>query len=401
MSVNYCFIDTTKELHRAAEQLSQSRTFYIDTEFEQGGTKLCLIQISSGAEIYLIDTLRLSAMAPLIDAITGDDSEWVLHSGKKDLELLTQKFRLTRLPRIFDTQIAWGLLHAESNVSLAYLNYNVLNLRTPKEHQASPWDIRPLPDPQLEYAASDVKTLPQLQGELVAMLQEQDKHPLVYEVSQELYCPAEKAPAVRPKASIAAFRNAWELDYGSQAALHFLIDWWNSTPPEQLPPGMKPNSLFQIARRMPESGEELARIKGVPGRWARQYGDLLTGRLIRASYNAQEHEYPPIEPQPYLTFREVQFEAFLFAAKYAVSKAATISPDIGFPPPVMHGLKERLQCEADIRGAADELAGWRQRWLAPPYLDFCERWETFDRQIVTMADGSADVMADAVRRPPR
>lgn len=390
MGLSYCFVDTTKGLHQAAQQLAQADTFYIDTEFELGsgnGGKLCLIQISAGEQIYLIDALRLSAMDPFIDAITGDDVQWVLHSGKKDLELLRDKFHLDRLPAIFDTQAAWGLLNAECTISLAYLNYTVLGRRTPKEHQASPWNTRPLPEPQLHYAASDVQTLPLLYTALGEMLERQSKRDLVHEVSRELCLPPEpeKTPPVQMPVSLADFRNAWELDYGSQAALQFLIDWWNTSPAQMRPAGMKPYILFQIARRMPESGQELARIKGVPARWARQYGDTLTGRLIRASYEAQESQFPPIEPQPYVTFEEIQLEAFLAAMKYAVSRMAGIAPEVSFPHWVMHGLKLRLLNNPDVRAAVVELQGWRQKWLAGPYLDFCKRWEPFDRGIAMLA----------------
>jgi len=213
--------------------------------------------------------------------------------------------------------------------------------------------------------------------------------------------------------SLADFRNAWELDYGSQAALQFLIDWWNTTPQHARPFGMKPYMLFQIARRMPESGQELARIKGVPGRWARQDGDRLTGRLIRASYEAKESQFPPIEPQPYFTFEELQLEAFLAAMKYAVCRVTSMAPDVCFPPALMQRLKQRLLNTPDIRAAVVELQGWRQTWLAGPYLDFCNRWEPFDRGIALLAaqsqaadaEGSLadsllvdDVLDDAVLR---
>lgn len=398
MRANYSFVDTTKGLHQAAQQLAHASTFYIDTEFElgSGGGKLCLIQISDGQQIYLIDALRLSAMDPFIDVVTGEGVQWVLHSGKKDLELLRDKFHLKRLPAIFDTQAAWGLLNAECTISLAYLNFTVLGRRTPKEHQASPWNTRPLPEAQLQYAASDVETLPLLHTALGEMLERQNKRDLVHEVSRELCLPAEleHTPPVQAPVSLADFRNAWELDYGSQAALQFLIDWWNTTPPQKRPAGMKPYLLFQIARRMPESGRELAQIKGVPARWAYQHGDWLTGRLIRASYEARESQFPPIEPQPYVTFEELQLDAFLAAMKYAVSRAAAIAPEICFPPSVMQALKQRLLNNPDVRAAVVELRGWRQAWLAGPYLEFCNRWEMFDRGIAAMANQDAGALAD-------
>jgi acetyl/propionyl-CoA carboxylase alpha subunit len=80
--------------------------------------------------------------------------------------LLMSRLRLDARPRVFDTQVAWALVTAEASVSLAYLVFRVLGLRTTKAHQADDWMRRPLPTNQLAYAACDVAHLPELRARL-------------------------------------------------------------------------------------------------------------------------------------------------------------------------------------------------------------------------------------------
>ena len=162
-------VDTRAALEGACQELAGATTVYLDTEFEssQRGTQLCLIQISRGEKIWLIDAVRLAAVEPLAQALGAPDQQWVLHAGQQDVRLLLSRLRMERPPRLFDTQIAWALLGPEHSVSLAYLQYRLLGLRSSKPHQADDWLRRPMSDSQLEYAASDVAHLPALHRELL------------------------------------------------------------------------------------------------------------------------------------------------------------------------------------------------------------------------------------------
>jgi ribonuclease D len=301
-----------------------------------------------------------------------------------DVELLANKLQLTHLPPIFDTQVAWGLLGAEFSVALAYLNYRVLGLRMAKEHQADPWAKRPLPQSQLVYAAEDIVTLPHLYKALRERLEKDGKWDLVFDVTEEFCFPPVKPKVTRSRIlTMEDFRNAWQLDYAGLAALQFLINWWNGLSGEQRPSGLNYPILFNIARRLPESGSELAQIKGVPRQWAREQGDLLTGRLIRASYEASEERFPPLDPKPYLTYDEAQWEAFVPSLKYAVSRMVNIAPEICFPtwsPPEL--LREQAMQNGSLESGAEILDGWRKLWLTDPYQKFCKRWE----HLVSLSD---------------
>src|SRR5262245_35953325 len=128
----YELIDTQAGLERACRELGGPSVF-LDTEFEstRSGAELCLLQLSNGERIFLIDTLRLHALDPLF-ALLKNAREWVLHSGLQDVGLLRSRLGLKDPPPIFDTQVCWALISAEHSVSLAYLVYRVLGVRTAK-----------------------------------------------------------------------------------------------------------------------------------------------------------------------------------------------------------------------------------------------------------------------------
>ena len=175
--------------------------------------------------------------------------------------------------------------------------------------------------------------------------------------------------AAQPNRFVAAmddFRGAWELDYDGQAALTFLIDWYNSLLPTARPAGHAKQTLILIARRMPESRDELAAIKGVPRRWAQQYGEWLTGRLIRATSEANPSSYKLLEPAPYTTFGETIIRGWLEYARAMVSEQVSIAPEIAFPTWLMNRLLRACFQANTPEKLLGQIAGWRADWLAEP-----------------------------------
>lgn len=373
MEIDFTLVDTTTALKSAANALADASTFYIDTEFESRNNDktLCLLQISSGNEIYLIDCLRLSAMRCLSEVIAGSHVEWVLHDGSQDIELILAKLGLSQLPRIFDTQVAWGLMGAEHRVPLTYLIYKVLGIRAFKEYQADPWNRRPIPNEQLEYAAGDVAHLPALREALGKQLENVGKSELIYDVSREFCSLKDNTSVVRKSVTIEDFHKTWELDHDGNVALLYLVEWYNSLPNDELP--FKPYALFLIARRLPQSGEELAAIKGIPSEWARREGDVLMGRMIRATYEARDNKHPMLEPPPYMTFREIQSKAFLTVTQWHVCERIMIAPELAFPRWLMDRLHEKILRTGDIAAGIEEFDGWRKVWLSEPYAAVCRK----------------------------
>jgi ribonuclease D len=362
-------VDTQRALADVASAFTGASTFYIDTEFEsrRDGTDLCLVQVSDGRSLFLIDALRLASFDVLRPVLGDSSSEWVVHAGGQDVPLLVERLKLDAPPRIFDTQVAWALVSPEYSVSLAYLRFRLLGVRTGKPHQADDWRRRPLPESQLAYAASDIEDLPQLHAALKARLEEKKRAEIVYPASLELARPtrAEAEPL-----SLDSFRNAWQLDRQGQAALRYIVEWYNALAPDVRATAPDVKTLLSIANRLPETREDLARIKGVPRRFANEEGNRFTGALMRATATADDASFVPIDPPPYATFEEIRIDGFLAQARAAISIQLEIAPELAFPSRILKRMRAAILEAGDDLKALDALDGWRAELLSRPLKSF-------------------------------
>jgi len=124
------FIANVSDLAELCRALRGAEILFLDTEFEsnRSGTELCLLQVSDGREVFLVDAIAIRDLTPLA-APFESGALWVLHAGQQDVMLLGERLKLRTRPRVFDTQIAWSLSTVEHSVSLAYAQFRALGLR--------------------------------------------------------------------------------------------------------------------------------------------------------------------------------------------------------------------------------------------------------------------------------
>ena len=353
-------VSTSAELAIASRILEGVARYFIDTEFEStpGSRKLALLQVSGGGEeVFLVDTLKLAALEPLAAVLGRADVEWVLHAGKFDVELLLGALKLAAPPKLFDTQVAWALLGPEYPVSLAYLLYRVLGLRSMKGEQAGDWMRRPLSPEQIEYAAEDVAHLPELRDLLGAGLREKGREELAATASAEA-CVDEPEKAL----TLEDFRNAWQLDGPGLAVLRFLIETHNGMPEEERGMSLPPRAFLSVAKLIPESAEEFGRIKGVPYPWVKRAGSSTANKLVRVAFDARKEPFEPLEPPPYATWPQVLAEGKARAWAAETAQRLDVSPDLLFPGRVMKALAAKLEAGEPPESA---LTGWRRDLSAP------------------------------------
>jgi ribonuclease D len=365
-------VDSGPELERAIDALRGARTLYVDTEFEssRAGTTLCILQLSAGGEVFLIDALAFADLSPLRAVLGEPKAEWVLHAGQQDVPLIANSLSLAQPPAVFDTQVAWALLGPEHSVSLSYLVYRLLGMRTGKSHQTDDWRRRPLPPAQLAYAAGDIEHLPALQRELSARLDALDRRDAVLSATAELLWPPVDPPLA---ISLESFRNAWQLDRHGQAALRFIVDWYNALDARTRLTAPEPKTLLAIAARLPQSAAELGRIKGVPRRFAAEAGERFVAELLRATAEADAADFVEIAPAPYATYDEVRLDGWLAYARAEVSAELGMAPELAFPGRVVRRMKSAIERSGQPVSGAEALTGWRQALLAETYLAFCTR----------------------------
>ena len=163
-------VDTVPALTSAIDQLAAGTgPLALDTERAHGfrySPRAYLLQFRrAGAGTVLIDPIPFAAPAEraLLSSLTQRlaDTPWILHAASQDLPCLTE---LDLVPTtLFDTELAARLL-GRPRVALVTMIEEFFGLTLRKEHSASDWSKRPLPDGWLTYAALDVELLVELQG---------------------------------------------------------------------------------------------------------------------------------------------------------------------------------------------------------------------------------------------
>lgn len=174
MAITY--INSSDQLLDSITHLSQKKEFAIDLEFDKNrfryGFNLCLMQIYSGEECYLIDPLSEDLDIKLIFPILEDESiKKIAFSFGEDIRLL---HHIGCFPKgIYDVSIASALLNYPPS-SLTNLLMVALSVDVGKSSQQSNWFTRPLTEQQLSYAANDVLHLLDLKNNLFKEAEEKN-----------------------------------------------------------------------------------------------------------------------------------------------------------------------------------------------------------------------------------
>lgn len=176
-NLQYQYIKTEEELLKTVTELSTKKTVYLDFEFDKNhflyGFNICLIQISDGNIIYVIDPITIGDIKSLFPIFCAKEIQKVSFAFGEDLRLL---HHLGCIPQnILDLATARTLLnlpHTSLNSIIEDLTGNEL----PKSQQKSNWCKRPLTENQLKYAALDVAFLPTLEKELMCALEKEGRN---------------------------------------------------------------------------------------------------------------------------------------------------------------------------------------------------------------------------------
>ena len=150
------------QLSAVARKLVNSRAIALDTEsnsFHRYPEQLCLIQIASRHNVYIIDAISLDNLAPLGDILADVSINKVIHGADYDIRSLDRHYGL-HIHNLFDTSIA-ARFAGITQFGLAALTRDLLGITINKSKrlQRADWGRRPLSAEALEYAATDVRHL--------------------------------------------------------------------------------------------------------------------------------------------------------------------------------------------------------------------------------------------------
>ncbi|MBT2494012.1 ribonuclease D [Microbacterium sp. ISL-59] len=386
----YSVISDAEEFRAACAVLAAGTgPVAVDVERASGfrySQRAYLVQVfRRDAGVFLFDPPAIGDFAPLQEAI--GDVEWVLHAASQDLPSLRELH--LEPPVIFDTELASRLLGHE-RVGLGAVVEDTLGIVLKKEHSASDWSTRPLPDSWLEYAALDVLHLIDVRDILVQELEEQGKTAFAAEEFAATLARAPKPPRedpwrrlsglhqVRGSRNLAVARSLWQAREAYAQA--------QDVSPGRLVPD---RSLVAAVMANPTSKQALAGVKEFQGRASRSQLDRWWQAIVdgRASEDLPRERVPSdtLPPPRAWADRNPEADARLKAARPVVE---AVAEELGMPT-------ENLLTPEYLRRVAWDLPGETPEEIAAALAALGARpW-----QIAQTAQKIADAFVEAAQSP--
>lgn len=225
MNYRIHFLERQQDFDRVMETLAQATWIGFDTEFV--GEKsyipvLCLIQVVSDHDIYLVDTLRVHNLRKFLALVENPEILKITHAGDNDYRLLNILYGT--VPRnTFDTQIAAGFVGYNYPAGFAKIVERELRVTLAKSHTVADWEARPIDPKALDYAVEDVKYLPALHEKLTKKLARHHRESWSREENRKWETP--DFYTVNPNKELLANDFVHQLDLREQVFLMRLYRW--------------------------------------------------------------------------------------------------------------------------------------------------------------------------------
>jgi ribonuclease D len=329
----------------------------VDTEFMREKTyfaQLCLVQLATRDRVFCIDPLAGNDMQDFWAELCARN--WVLHSGRQDIEVVFQTANL--MPRaLFDTQIAASLLGLQPQIGYAGLVRELFSVEIPKSHTRADWTRRPLPEELLNYAAEDVEFLLPAYDTLTERLDklgrlawaEQDSALLL---DQSLYS-TDEAQAVQ------RLKGARNMRGRRRAAAAELARWREAEALRRNRPRqwiLRDRVLLEIASSLPGSVQALRQVPDMPAKLVQRAGNEILAIVARSENDSKYR--PPTAPD----------EAQKNALKAMQKVVAECADDLGLGAEIIASRKELSGIIISGKKDSRVFQGWRRELVGEQLL---------------------------------
>jgi ribonuclease D len=195
----YLLIANQRRWEQAVAELLQVPRLAVDIEANglfAYRERICLIQISTDSQNYILDPLAPISLEPLGDIFANPAIEKVFHAADFDLALLEWVYGW-HVVNLFDTMRAARLLGFQK-VGLAPMLESFYDVHLNKKYQKMDWGKRPLCAAMLAYACNDTCNLLRLRDDLKEKLDEKGLVPEAREIFKDLCSPRGPRPSFNP-----------------------------------------------------------------------------------------------------------------------------------------------------------------------------------------------------------
>lgn len=361
-SVQYEHITTRRELTRFCEGISEANTIAFDTEFVSEDSyrpHLCLVQVAAADRLAMIDAITINDMDPFWELVAAPGHETIVHAGRQEVCFCLHAVGKP-LNRLFDTQIAAGMIGLEYPAAYGTLVAKLLRKTLGKGETRTDWRRRPLSDRQVDYALRDVAYLVQIRDTLMAELEQLGRVEWL------------EAEVDRWQSDIetAEFRERWRSVAGisrlQPRALAIVRALWRwreaeakkqNRPPKRL---LRDDLIAELAKRGSSDVQQIGNVRGMHRRGKQQYLASIGSCIAEAAALADEQ--CPQRSRRATTRPQLNvLGQFLSTALGSVCRARQIAPSlVGTVQDVRDFVAYRLNLTPSSDGERPALAcGWR------------------------------------------
>ena len=282
--MNYKFIESEIELQQVCEDLLKEKTIGVDLEADSMHCfkeKICLIQIATDKEAYLIDPFEIKAAPYFIRVLEDSGVMTVFHGSDFDIRSLDREYQ-ARVKNLFDTEIACRFLGVRER-GLGALLKKHFNVDANKKFQKEDWSKRPLTHDMIEYSVGDVTHLIRLQDILTRQLVEKGR--LSWAVEEFEIQANVRYESNHSLPLFTKFKGAGKMDNRTLAVLENLLEMRLSIAEKKDLPLFKVisnTSIQTMAFEKPAAIDRMIQMRALSPKQAGMYGHLCVDAIVRA-----------------------------------------------------------------------------------------------------------------------
>ena len=361
----YTFVTTEAGFHGMLERLTAACRMAIDIEADSlyhYFEKVCLIQISTDSETFILDPLAIGNAAELAPLMRDPAVEKVFHAAGYDTYCLRRDYDFA-FANIFDTHIAAQLLGYEF-LGLSTLMEGFLGVHHSKQNQRDDWSRRPLDPEQLNYAAMDTHHLLALRDALDAELRLKDRLDWAQEEFEAAASTERREKEFDPE-GFRRIKGNRDLSMQDQVVLRALYLFRDEVARKMdVPPFKVLNNsiLLDLAQRPPLAPEQLYSRRGVSVRVARKY----SGRIVNLIAQARKQDVSVLETPPRNNWKSPSRAAKLRLEALRLwrnEKAKNLNLQIGvvFPATLLEQVAANPPADLEALAGLPGMRQWRVR----------------------------------------
>ncbi len=326
--MQYEYIRTSEQLEHFCERLREVPRIAWDTEFVSEDTyrpDLCLVQVAAGPHLAVIDPREVPDLTPFWDVIGDEKHLSIVHAGREEFRFCLHAIK-RRPGRLFDTQLAAGLVGLEYPSSYGKLIGRLLNQHLAKGETRTDWRRRPLSARQLEYALQDVTFLEPLYERLTKQMQKLGRESWLDEEMARWQSDLEEFESREnwrrvsgtsglPDKAMAVVRELWRWRESEAAR--------QNRPPRRI---LRDDLIVELARRGKSDERQISAIRGIDRCLSKRHFPAVA-ECIRVALELPRDEWPhrpAVQPVSHASL----VGQFISTALTSICRSQTIAPGL-------------------------------------------------------------------------